>query len=135
MIIPLNAEPFVFLRSERSGPLPYPGADEEMAAIAFVFPKTDVNASFVSFPGKQRAGAGVMEGNIGATGLQEKFSSPEPGGCSETKCQDRSQGQYFTTAAHAGECQERAKASGTSTPARPPTSRSTAEHTIPAMPV
>lgn len=74
-----------------------------------------------------------MEGNVGATGLQEKFSSPEPGGCSETKCQDRSQRQYFTVAVHAGEHEEQAKASGTSAPARLLTSRSTAEHAIQAM--
>lgn len=74
-----------------------------------------------------------MEGNVGATGLQEKFSSPEPGGCSGTKCQDRSQWQYFTAAAHAGEREERAKASGTSASACPLTSRSTAEHAIRAM--
>lgn len=71
-----------------------------------------------------------MEGNAGATGLQEKFSSPEPGGCSETKCQDHSQRQCFITAAHTGEREEPAKASGMSTPARPLTPRSTA---IPAM--
>lgn len=53
IIIPLDAESFVFLRGERSGPLPYPGVDEEMAAIAFAFPKTDVNVSFVSFQGNK----------------------------------------------------------------------------------
>lgn len=39
IIIPLDAESFVFLHGERSGPLPYPGVDEEMAAIALAFPK------------------------------------------------------------------------------------------------
>lgn len=59
-----------------------------------------------------------MEGNAAATGLQEKFSSLEPGGCSERKCQDRLHRQYFMAAAHASEHEERAKARGTSVSAR-----------------
>lgn len=87
---------------------------------------TDGSVSFVPCQRKKQR-AGAVHGNTGATGLQEKFSSPEPAGCSETKCQDHSPRQYFTG--------QHTPASAASSPGHQhPTSIPPASHSIPQHP-